>query len=99
MASVVALKKMLIALVYKTIVSTRKLYEWARDFFKKIDFDVCTLDEYKKHQKMLEKRFAKAKTINGTRKFHCFKPSDSNFIECKIVSSHLESTRVEVIKK
>lgn len=31
----------------KTIVSTQKLFEWARNFFKKIEFDFCTLTEYK----------------------------------------------------
>lgn len=82
----------------KTINTTQKLFEWAKNFFNKIDFDVCTLDEYKKHVITLEKRFATAVTIVGTRSFHCYKPFNSNSIECKTFSSHSESVVIKVKK-
>ncbi|KYM96833.1 hypothetical protein ALC62_12496 [Cyphomyrmex costatus] len=83
----------------KTIVSTEKLFEWASNYFKKINFDFCNLSQYKKHAKVLEKRFKEAKTISGTRQFHCYKPLDSNSVECKIFSNYSESTVVKIVKK
>jgi len=82
----------------KTIVTTQKLFEWAQQFFKKIEFDFCTLDEYKSHEEYLKERFAVAKTINGTRAFHSFKPCKEDSLECKVFSNYLKSSVMKVIK-
>ncbi len=47
----------------KTIVTTQKLYEWAKTFFKKIDFGFCSLSDYRKHETKLQVRFEPAKTV------------------------------------
>lgn len=80
----------------KTIVSTKKLFEWASNFFKKVEFDFCTMDEYKKHETKLSSRFSTAKTIKGTRQFHFFKPKSMNTLECKIFSKSTESVIMKV---
>ena len=80
-----------------TIVTVPKLYEWARSFFKKIDFDFCLLNECENHQKNLKSRFAKAKTVVGTRRFHCYKPYNANSLECKIFSSRRRHTRSSTV--
>lgn len=82
----------------KTIVTSRKLYEWAREFFKKIEFEYCSLDEYEKHKKHLESRFSNAKTIKGTRQYHRFKPFDKKNLECKIFSDHTTVVILKVCK-
>lgn len=77
------------------LTTPKNLYDWARQFFKKIDFELCSNEEYSKHVRDLESRYQKAKTIKGTRQFHCYKPLDINSLECKIFSS---STKSIVIK-
>lgn len=82
----------------KTIVTTHKLYEWAKSFFNKIYFDFCSLQEYKDHKIELEARLVTAKTVKDTRKFHCYKPLDLNTIQCKIFSKHSKSSTIKVTK-
>lgn len=82
----------------KTIVTTEKLYEWACEFFKKIDFSFSSLDDYKKHKEELEPRFSTAKTVKGTRNFHCFKPINLDNLECKIFSKYSKTAVIKVTK-
>lgn len=56
------------------LTTTKKLYDWAKRFFKKINFSYCSNDEYEKHKESLQSRYSEAKTIKGTRQFHCYKP-------------------------
>lgn len=80
----------------KQITTTKKLCEWAKNFFKKIFFDFTSLIEYEKHKKKLEARFSTAKSIPGTRQFHCYKIVNSTTMECKIFSKHTESVKVNI---
>lgn len=82
----------------KSIVTTQELFEWAKSYFKKIEFNFCSLDEYKRHEEYLKERFSTAKTINGTRAFHSFKPCNDNSLECKIISNYCKSSVIKVIK-
>ena len=50
-----ASKEMLTVLVYKQkfekITNPTELYKWATEFFNKIHFDFCTVEEFEKHKK------------------------------------------------
>lgn len=84
----------------KTITTVQKLYQWAQDYFKKIDFDIVTINEYNEHEnEKLKGRFSKVQTVDGTRSFHCYKVHDKNSLECKIFSKCSKSTVIKVIKE
>ena len=72
------------------ITTTKKLYEWAQLFFKKIHFDFSSIEEYEKHKQDLQSRFDKAKTIKGTRKYHFYRPTINGQLECKLFSSDVK---------
>ena len=74
------------------ITTTKKLFELAKKIFKKIKFDICTVQEFDDNKQKLESRFAKAKPIKNTRQYHCYEPLGDNKMECKILSKHLENT-------
>ena len=43
--------------------------------------------EITKHKVALEKRFLLSKTVKGTKSYHCFVPSDSKTMLCKLFST------------
>lgn len=74
----------------KQITTPKLLFEWAKNFFKKIDFDFCTNEEQIAHNETLKARFEVAQTVKNTRQYHSFTPIDNKRIACKIFS---ESTK------
>ena len=69
-----------------TIRNPTELYQWAVENLKGIKFLYCSAEEYDKTQDELKDRFAKAKTLPGTRKLHSFIPLSVNSIATKIYS-------------
>ena len=51
-------------------------------------FDYVSEDEFNKHQLKLASRLKNTKPVNGTRKFHSYKPLDEESVECRIFSDH-----------
>jgi len=74
------------------ITTTKKLFEWASNYFKKIHFAFCTIKEHEEHESLLQLRFNKTKTITQTRQYHSFLPINKNDICCKIFSQEISGT-------
>ena len=48
------------------ITTTENLFERAKNFFNKINFEYSSVNEYEDNKKKLEVRFSKAKAVKGT---------------------------------
>ena len=59
------------------IMTPHQLFDWASCSIPAVHFDYCSSDDYEAEEKKLEERFAKSRTIPGTRKlkflYSCFK--------------------------
>lgn len=75
----------------KPIGNIQQLYEWARGHFKNIYFELVLTEEYNAHKEKLKSRLSAAKTIIGTRQYHCYKPIDQKTLDCKIFSKYPKS--------
>ena len=76
------------------IMTPRQLFDWAVTNIPSIHFGYCTLADYEAEERFLQDRFAKTRTIPGTRKLHSFIPVSRNEIAVKTFSSSTTS-RVE----
>ena len=76
------------------IMTPRQLFDWAVTNIPSIHFGYCTLADYEAEERLLQDRFAKTRTIPGTRKLHSFIPVSRNEIAVKTFSSSTTS-RVE----
>lgn len=79
----------------------KKLFDWAKDFFNKIDFGFCSVEEHDTHNETLKVRFEQAVTIKDTRQFHQYKAINQEYIECRIFSENQKvvKSRIEKQKK
>ena len=75
------------------LTSPERLFQWAKQFFKKIHFHLCTNEEHEKHREFLISRFLNAKTIKQTRSFHCYQPLENKLL-CRIFSAHEQATTI-----
>ena len=75
------------------LTSPERLFQWAKQFFKKIHFHLCTSEEHEKHREFLTSRFLNAKTIKQTRSFHCYQPLENKLL-CRIFSAHEKATTI-----
>lgn len=64
------------------ITNAVKLYEWAKSNEKKVTVEYVSDLELENLKTMLEQRYTKALTIDGTKKFHCFIPDKKNYLKC-----------------
>lgn len=70
------------------ITTPENFYTWAKGFFKKVSFDFCTQQDYERAEKTLESQYFKSITIQNTRQYHSFQPSETGkHIFCKKISS------------
>ena len=68
------------------IMTPRQLYEWAVQNLPAISFKYCSVDDYKREEVLLEKRFDNSRTIPGTRKLHSFIPVSENKVCTRVYS-------------
>lgn len=77
------------------LTSPKQLFDWAKQFFKKIHFHLCTNEEHEKNRKFLQSRFSNAKTIKQTRSFHSYQPdAKNNKLLCKIFSGQKKAVAI-----
>lgn len=74
-----------------TILNAKDLCDWAVDNIEGIISIFSSEEEYKKEEKLLLKRFNESKTIDGTRKFHCYIPISTDKIRVKYFSAAEDS--------
>ena len=82
----------------KCISTPRLLYEWAKTFFKKIEFEFSTTDEHSIDDKTLKARYAMVKTVKNTRQYHFYTPVDDSRVSCKIFSTSTKLVIEDVMK-
>lgn len=68
------------------ILSAKSLYDWAKNNHSIMHYEFCSLNDYNKHYKALEKKTKKIKTIEGTQSFHAFIPFNDRSIKVKTYS-------------
>ena len=68
------------------IMTPHQLFDWASCSIPAVHFDYCSSDDYEAEEKKLEERFAKSRTIPGTRKLHSFIPVSNDRIKVKVFS-------------
>ena len=70
------------------ILTPMQMFQWATENIKNITFFFISAEDIKKHEETfeLERRYALAKTITGTRSHHCFIPISKNKIRMKRIS-------------
>ena len=68
------------------IMTPHQLFDWATCSIPAVHFDYCSSDDYEAEEKKLEERFAKSRTIPGTRKLHSFIPVSNDRIKVKVFS-------------
>ena len=73
------------------IMTPRQLFDWASANIPAVHFGYCSLVDYEVEEKNLEERFAKSRTIPGTRKLHSFIPISKDRITVKAFSSSTTS--------
>lgn len=81
------------------IISAKSLFEWAKSFFKNINFGFCSQDEHDSHETRYKSRHDQAITIKNTRQFHFFKSVNKNSLICKSFSEDEKSIINLVFKK
>lgn len=69
------------------IMTARQLYEWAKTTIPAVSFSFCNMDDYRREENLLQKRFQSSRTIPGTRKLHSFIPLSRNRVSTRIYSS------------
>lgn len=78
------------------ITSAAELYAWANqksnDYLTKMSFCFVSQKEYEQGAAEWKSIFEKAKTIPGTRKYHCIVPISENKISAKLFSNDEERT-------
>lgn len=74
----------------------RQLFDWASTNIPAVHFGYCSLVDYELEEKNLEERFAKSRTIPGTRKLHSFIPVSKHRITVKAFSSSTTSKEERV---
>ena len=77
------------------IMTPRQLFDWASTNIPAVYFGYCSLVDYEVEEKNLEERFAKSRTIPGTRKFHSFIPVSKDRITVKAFSLSTTSKECE----
>lgn len=75
-----------------------KLFNWAIQAFKSIQFCFLKNTEHVNHEKKLSSRYSKAITITNTRQYHCFIPKSNVKIACKKFSSDKSSILSPIAK-
>jgi len=78
------------------IMTPRQLFDWASANIPAVHFGYCSLVDYEVVEKNLEERFAKSRTIPGTRKLHSFIPISKDRITVKAFSSSTTSKEERV---
>ena len=78
------------------IMTPRQLFDWASTNIPTIHFDYCSLVDYEAEEMNLEERFAKSRTIPGTRKLHSFVPISKDRIKVKAFSASTTSKEERV---
>ena len=68
------------------VMTPHQLFDWASCSISAVRFDYCSSDDYEAEEKKLEERFAKSRTIPGTRKLHSFIPVSNDGIKVKLFS-------------
>lgn len=69
------------------ITTPKSFFEWAKAFFKNIDFDFSTSAEYNSECRSLRKRRKNAIAIKNTRQFHSFEFTGGSSIICRLFSA------------
>ena len=78
------------------IMTPRQLFDWAAENVPATFFQYCSLEDYKKEEIFLEKRFKQARTIPGTRRLHSFTPVSKTSTGTKEYSSSSSSKEERV---
>ena len=78
------------------IMTPHQLFEWASEIIPSIHFEYCSLRDYEIEERNLQERFARSRTIPGTRKYHSFVPISKNKIRMKVFSASSTSTEERV---
>ena len=78
---------------YLLLTSPERLFQWAKQCFKKIHFHLCTNEKHEKHREFLTSRFLNAKTIKQTRSFHCYQPLENKLL-CRMFSAHEKASTI-----
>ncbi len=73
-----------------------QLFEWACGNIPTVIFGYCSIEEYKREQATLERRFVRAQTIPGTRKVHSFVPISKDRLRTRFFSSSTTSKEKRV---
>ena len=73
-----------------------QLFEWASENIPSIPFEYCSLRDYEIEERSFQERFARSRTIPGTRKYHSFVPISKNKIRMKVFSASSTSTEERV---
>lgn len=80
------------------IKTVRELFEWAKSReegeLTKLSFELATTEEYEQANVDLDNLYSRAKSIQGTQKFHAFIPVSIDKIEAKRFSTSTENGRV-----
>jgi hypothetical protein len=71
------------------ITTAQELYDFLRQksVELKIDVQFCSEAEYKAHDRKIRSRYAKVRTVTGTRVYHCVIPVDKFNVSLKLHSS------------
>lgn len=85
----------------KKISTSQELYEWAKNSssFQNIDFKFSSIEDYKRATEVLNLRYTKAKTIQGTQQFHCAIPNKDGSLTMRIFSSSNENYSCKIFKR
>lgn len=83
------------------ITTSQGLYEWATkpNNLLKIDVIFSPEEDYTEAKKLLEMRYAKAKSITGTQKLHCVIPDGNGTLTVKEFSRSLEHRFCKLFKR
>lgn len=88
-----------LARAYENQIDTAEiLFEWASSSNMDMNFDYASTEEYESMAINLSDRFAAAKQIKGTLKYHCYIPKEGGELAVKFYSSDTDHKMVKILK-
>lgn len=88
-----------LARAYENQIDTAEiLFEWASSSKMDMNFDYASTEEYESMAIDLSDRFAAAKQIKGTLKYHCYIPKEGGELAVKFYSSDANHKMVKILK-
>ena len=94
-----AAKASLQATTHGHILTPADLYRWSEANIKNVTFFYVSKDEVHAHATHQKSRFAGAKTVQGTRDYHCFIPTADGKLLAKRISKEESGLKVNVFRR